>query len=129
MPSQQHASETAAEAAIVDFQQPTLSASDEWLSSYADDVIAVGAFCQEHDILSAAKAAIDLVNKHFPLVQDLKLVLSGDAESDAEWLVIEFDAAGGVEAVLDAYAKLKREWVSTIQGRGMARVRFLYNIR
>lgn len=115
------------ESVACDFPPRRLAFSD-WLSSYTDDIRAVRTFCQKHQILADLKTAIRLITQSFPRTQNVRIALRGDPEGDGEWLVIQFDAAGDVGHVLGAYAKLKKEWVSLIQGRGLGMIRFLYNI-
>ena len=85
------------------------------------------AFCEERSIMPLAKKAIQLVQKHF-FPNSVSIYLSGDPEGDGQWVVVRADVPGTVKSVLDAYGRLKDEWISEVPFEQGYSVRFLYNI-
>jgi hypothetical protein len=99
-----------------------------WLSSYADDVGRVSAFCEKHGILSAVEDTIRLVNQRFPSVQKVSLGLSEDPEGGEEKLVVSVAVKSTVEEAFAAYNGFVDQWVAAVGWEARKRLRLSYGI-
>ena len=101
-------------------QTPVATVSEDWTREAMD-------YCGQHGMQTLVANAIRLAKKHFKPTS-LSVYLSGDPDSDEEWLVLCSDVSGSVATTLEGYWNLKTEWLASVSNDQASLVRFLYNI-
>jgi hypothetical protein len=73
------------------------------------------AFCEKQGLVTFLPVAETLIRTHFPGALEVRTELMKDPEAEGEWLVIGVKVDGEIEAVLDSYDRLTREWVEKVR--------------
>jgi hypothetical protein len=75
----------------------------------------------------ALETGVRLIKKHFE-TEAVEVGMDDDPEGDGAWLVLRFDARGGVPEALRRYRSCMAEWGDTAPPDAQNAIRFLYNI-
>lgn len=86
------------------------------------------AFCEMHGLFAYVPIAEELIKRHFPDVVSVFTELMKDPEAEGEWLVISAKVDGEIEAVLDAYDHLTRDWIAAVPWPKRERIVIDYSI-
>ena len=85
-------------------------------------------FCSAHGLLSYIPVAVELIERCFPSLQELRLLHEQDPETDEEWLVLDITLQGDEEPVLEANDRYTDSWVAAVPWEIQQKVRLSYNI-
>ncbi len=103
------------------------AAIPDWITRHAADPKEVRSFCRRHRLIKAGAWVVGMASKYLQS-NECRVTIEGDPEGSGEWLVFEFDMAGDVTTVLDAYHKFKSLWLAHLSLRRQLLMRLLYNI-
>ena len=70
---------------------------------------------------------MELIERCFPSLQDLRLLHEQDLETDEEWLALDITLQGDQEPILEAYDRYTDGWVATVPLAVQQKVRLSYN--
>ena len=85
-------------------------------------------FCSRHEILPYLAVAIDLIEKSFPSIFNLKIYPEQDPETEDEWLLLDLTLQGEVDEVLDNYDAYTDRWICSVPWPQQEKIRLSYNI-
>lgn len=108
-------------------EAPAPETFGEWMTGKTANVSEIMAFCGLKEIESDVKQAYQLAKLYFHPGYTW-LSMESDPESDNQWIVIEANASGSVEAILEAYSRCKAHWLPLASNAGKRYIRFSYNI-
>lgn len=85
-------------------------------------------FCEQHGLFHYLPVAEKLLKIHFPNALLIQPELMKDPDGEAERLVIGAKVNGEIDAVLDAYDRLTRDWVAAVPWPDREKILIDYSI-